>query len=30
MQTEKVIEHITKLLKDYQQNSDTKGVIVGV
>ncbi len=30
MQTEKVIEHITKWLKDYQQNSRTKGFVVGV
>ncbi len=30
MQTEKVFEYITKSLKDYQQNSDTKGLVVGV
>jgi NAD+ synthase len=30
MQTEKVIEHITNWLKDYQKNSHTKGFVVGV
>ncbi len=30
MQTEKVIEYITKWLKDYQQKSGTKGFVVGV
>jgi NAD+ synthase len=30
MQTEKVIEHIVKWLKDYQQSSHTKGFAVGV
>ncbi len=30
MQTEKVIEHIVKWLKDYQQTSNTKGFVVGV
>jgi NAD+ synthase len=30
MQTEKVIEHITKWLKDYHQSSHTKGFVVGV
>ena len=30
MQIEKVIEHITKWLKDYHQNSRTKGFVIGV
>jgi NAD+ synthase len=30
MQAEKVIEHITKWLKDYQESSRTKGFVVGV
>jgi NAD+ synthase len=30
MQTEKVIEHIVKWLKDYHQSSHTKGFTVGV
>jgi NAD+ synthase len=30
MQTAKVFEYMTKSLKDYQQNNDTKGLIVGV
>jgi NAD+ synthase len=30
MQTEKVVEHIVKWLKDYQASSHTKGFIVGV
>lgn len=30
MQTEKVIEHITNWLKEYHQNSRTKGFVVGV
>ncbi|CAF1586476.1 unnamed protein product [Rotaria magnacalcarata] len=30
MQTEKVIEHIVQWLKDYHQNSRTKGFVVGV
>ena len=30
MQTEKVIEHIVKWLKDYHQSSRTKGFVVGV
>jgi NAD+ synthase len=30
MQTEKVIEHIVKWLKDYQQSSRSKGFVVGV
>ena len=30
MQTEKVIEHITKWLTDYHQSSYTKGFVVGV
>jgi NAD+ synthase len=30
MQTEKVIDYITKWLKDYQQSSHTKGFVVGV
>lgn len=30
MQTEKVIEHIVKWLKDYHQTSRTKGFIIGI
>ncbi len=30
MQTEKVVEHIVKWLKDYQESSHAKGFVVGV
>lgn len=30
MQTEKIVEYITKWLKDYQEKSRTKGFVVGV
>lgn len=30
MQIDKVIEHITQWLKDYHQNSRTKGFVIGV
>ena len=30
MQTEKVVEHITKWLKDYQQSSHAKGFVIGI